>query len=65
MLDGATFGDQRPLMMCIETRDGAGSDTTEQYLPLLKAKGYVPMTRTWGNLIAIHRTAAAALSLPC
>ena len=39
VLDGATFGDQRPLMMCIETRDGAGSDTAEFIPAAAQSKG--------------------------
>lgn len=63
VLASAHFSDSYPIALCIETRDGAGNDNTDAYIDLLKAKGYAPMMRTWGNLIAVHRAAASALRL--
>jgi FkbM family methyltransferase len=63
VLAGANFDQNRPLVLCIETRDGAGNDTSTPFLALLREKGYVPIFRTWGNLIAVHHTAMATLNL--
>jgi hypothetical protein len=63
VLDGALFYRNRPLVLCIETRDGAGDDISGPILDVLERKGYVPVFRTWGNLIAVHGDAVGALDL--
>jgi FkbM family methyltransferase len=63
VLKGARFGKTHPIVLCIETRDGAGNDEFTLFRDVLKTKGYVPVFRTWGNLLAVHRDAVATLKL--
>jgi FkbM family methyltransferase len=63
VLKGARFGKTHPIVLCIETRDGAGNDESALFLDVLKTKGYVPVFRTWGNLLAVQRDAVATLNL--
>jgi FkbM family methyltransferase len=59
----ADFSFGRPTVLCVEWRDASGGDESARFFPLLDVQGFVPVFRTWGNLIAVHRSAIAALGL--
>jgi FkbM family methyltransferase len=63
VLDAADFSGDRPTVICVEWRDVDGGDASEQILPVLTKRGYFPIFRTWGNLIAVHGGSLSALGI--
>jgi FkbM family methyltransferase len=63
VLEAADFSGDRPRVICVEWRDVEGGDASGQILPVLTKRGYFPIFRTWGNLIAVHSGSLSALGI--
>ncbi len=61
VLETARFDGSHPIVICVETKDATGVDVVEPYLDLLPQRGYRPIFRTWGNMIAVHESVAPIL----